>query len=583
MLRKYSCSRAAVLSLIGTAHLAAFAAPLGTAFTYQGRLQDANSPAQGAYDFQFRLFNAESGGTQVGSSVLVNDLVVQAGLFTTTLDFGTSVFTGEALWLDIGVRPGSSSGAYTLLVPRQALTAAPFALYSANGALWEQVGTAITNTNTGFVGVNRSSPITTAEYFGIQAPVASGYGGMYIATDGDARPFYGYETPSRTAWTYLDGATGNWYLYNSGNRVTVEPTGHVGINTTNPTNTLHVAGGLTVELGQCSIYHNAFASHLLSVHNDGTGNAGKFIARQGNAVDAQIFVGSSGTAVNAYTNGTGRAGRFEVDNASNSASGLFAVHNGTGNAFASVHNGTGRAGYFQINNTGNSAHALYSTTNGTGRAGYFEITNSSSSATALHATTSGSGNLAEFSTFSANAQGVEVLIANLSNPNPAMTVRTLNTSVPALQVVGTARVDVLEIVGADVAEKFPVTEEVKPGMVVMIDTEHPGQLCLAQGAYNRRVAGVVSGANGLSAGTVLGHLPGQEDAPPVALSGRVYVWCDAADEAIEVGDLLTTSTIPGHAMKASDPAQSHGAILGKAMTALPRGQRGLVLALVNLH
>jgi hypothetical protein len=63
----------------------------------------------------------------------------------------------------------------------------------------------------------------------------------------------------------------------------------------------------------------------------------------------------------------------------------------------------------------------------------------------------------------------------------------------------------------------------------------------------------------------------------------VWVRCDASTTAIEVGDLLTTSDTPGHAMTATDVARSHGAVIGKAMTALPRGETGLVLVLVNLH
>ncbi len=111
----------------------AWAAPLfattGTAFTYQGSLQDGGSPANGAYDFQFLLFNAATAGSQVGSTVTLNDVNVVNGLFTVQLDFG-GVFDGTALWLEVRVRPGSSTGSYTTLSPRQALTAAPYALYS---------------------------------------------------------------------------------------------------------------------------------------------------------------------------------------------------------------------------------------------------------------------------------------------------------------------------------------------------------------------------------------------------------------------------------------------------------------------
>jgi hypothetical protein len=100
-------------------------ATVGTGFTYQGRLTDGGSPANGEYDFQFGLYNASSGGSQVGS-ITRGDVTVTEGLFTVALDFG-AVFGGTAYWLDIGVRPGGSSGAYTALTPRQPLMPAPYA------------------------------------------------------------------------------------------------------------------------------------------------------------------------------------------------------------------------------------------------------------------------------------------------------------------------------------------------------------------------------------------------------------------------------------------------------------------------
>jgi hypothetical protein len=161
----------------------------------------------------------------------------------------------------------------------------------------------------------------------------------------------------------------------------------------------------------------------------------------------------------------------------------------------------------------------------------------------------------------------------------------IGTTAPAakLDVNGTARVKVLEITGADLAEKFPTTETLEPGTVVEIDPDNPGHLRKARGAYNKRVAGVVAGANGLSKGIVLGNLEGSEDHTPIAMSGRVWVYADATQEAIEPGDLLTTSDLPGHAMKASDPSRAHGAVLGKAMTRLEKGKTGMVLVLVNLQ
>jgi hypothetical protein len=106
------------------------AAPLGTAFSYQGRLDAGGGAASGTYDFQFILYDADVGGSQVGPLLLRDDVAVAAGLFTVPLDFG-SVFDGNARYLEIGVRPGASSGAYDILSPRQELTTAPHALFSA--------------------------------------------------------------------------------------------------------------------------------------------------------------------------------------------------------------------------------------------------------------------------------------------------------------------------------------------------------------------------------------------------------------------------------------------------------------------
>jgi len=163
-----------------------------------------------------------------------------------------------------------------------------------------------------------------------------------------------------------------------------------------------------------------------------------------------------------------------------------------------------------------------------------------------------------------------------------------------LDVNGTARVSVLQIVGgADFAEYFEVSEatssgedatpKVEPGMVVSLDPASPGKLTLSAQAYDRRVAGVVSGAGGVKPGMVMSQKGTLADGKfPVALTGRVYCWADASQGAIEPGDLLTTSSTPGHAMKASDTAKAQGAIIGKAMTGLKEG-KGLILALVTLQ
>ncbi len=104
---------------------------VGSIFTYQGLLTEGSGSANGVYDFRFRLYDASSGGNQIGTTVTQDNLAVSDGLFTTDLDFGAEAFTGEARYLEIGVRAGSSTGTYETLAPRQELHPAPYAIHAA--------------------------------------------------------------------------------------------------------------------------------------------------------------------------------------------------------------------------------------------------------------------------------------------------------------------------------------------------------------------------------------------------------------------------------------------------------------------
>ena len=104
----------------------------GTAFTYQGTLSANGLPVNSTNDLTFTLFDAPTGGATVGTSNETVGLVITGGLFTQILDFGGGVFDGSPRWLEIGVRPGGSGGAYTALAPRQRLTATPYALTAGN-------------------------------------------------------------------------------------------------------------------------------------------------------------------------------------------------------------------------------------------------------------------------------------------------------------------------------------------------------------------------------------------------------------------------------------------------------------------
>jgi len=111
---------------------------IGSAFIYQGRLNDGGSPANGTYDLEFKLFDALIGGSQIGTTKLIEDVNVYDGYFTVPLDFGSLAFNGNTRWLEIGVRPGTSTTRPKALAPRQKITPNPYALFSA-GSDWRNL------------------------------------------------------------------------------------------------------------------------------------------------------------------------------------------------------------------------------------------------------------------------------------------------------------------------------------------------------------------------------------------------------------------------------------------------------------
>ncbi len=106
------------------------AAPLGTAFTYQGRLMDGGNAANGVYELRLGLFNDFAVGDQMGNLVTNRNIAVSNGLFTTAVDFGAGIFDGTASWLEMGVRTNGSLADFGTLSPRQSLTPSPYALYA---------------------------------------------------------------------------------------------------------------------------------------------------------------------------------------------------------------------------------------------------------------------------------------------------------------------------------------------------------------------------------------------------------------------------------------------------------------------
>ena len=123
--------------------------------------------------------------------------------------------------------------------------------------------------------------------------------------------------------------------------------------------------------------------------------------------------------------------------------------------------------------------------------------------------------------------------------------------------------------GSELAEPFDIlsSEQIEAGMVLSIDEQNPGKLKICDKEYDACVAGIVSGASNISPGLIMRQKGTETDGKHlVALTGRVYCLVDATVVPVKPGDLLTSSSTPGYAMKALNHKKSQGAIIGKAMT-----------------
>jgi hypothetical protein len=148
------------LAAIGAGGLSA--APLGTAFSYQGKLAEGGVPAHGLYEMRFAVYDAPANGNAVGN-VVTNTITVNNGLFTASLDFGLGVFTGNARWVEVGVRTNGAATVFTALLPRQPLTPSPYAFFSLQSDTARTAGSAAAVAGNGVAGTNLQPNAVTSD------------------------------------------------------------------------------------------------------------------------------------------------------------------------------------------------------------------------------------------------------------------------------------------------------------------------------------------------------------------------------------------------------------------------------------
>ncbi|MHC4544917.1 MAG: hypothetical protein ACYSYL_10375 [Planctomycetota bacterium] len=262
------------------------AIPLGTAFTYQGRLIDANNIADGLYDFEFKLFNDPCTSGQLGSTIDINDLDVIEGYFTVELDFG-GVFDGDARWLEIAVRPGDSNGSFNILMPRQELTPTPYSIYAENAGTdndWMVSGYNIYSIPPGSVGIGTTSPNAKLDVAGsfLWGNSAAAQGTLGYGTHINIGSYTNYNLRLRT---------------NNIDRMTLDTSGNIGIGTTSPSSKLHVEDNTSNDV--TAMIHNL----------DNTGSENLYFGTS-SASDAGISVFGSANV--------GKQGKWEFFNNKNS-------------------------------------------------------------------------------------------------------------------------------------------------------------------------------------------------------------------------------------------------------------------------
>jgi len=531
---------------------------------------------------------------------------VSNGRFTITLDPGAGVFTGAPRWLESDVRTNAAVPS-AILGPRQFITATPYAAFAGGASAAGLSGTiSAANIANGTITPNLlATGAVASNQLAAGAVTANKLGadvGLWSVSGGD--------------------------VFRSG--------GGVGIGVTNPSALLHVNGGIKVnsantlefgagvagkELSAGKIGYQTFGPGALDIVGAGTNGPSRqirFWAEGGaqfmgavNAPSANIptlggnvtvngNLGSSGT-ISAPSATIPTLGGDVTVSGNLASSGTISAPSAS---IATLNSDVAVNGSLASTGPVTAPSANIPTLNGdvtvTGNARFnggktlelgADVAGKEPSAGKIGYEAFGPGalDIVGAGTTPTNrqirlwAEGGAQFMGVISAPSAA--IPTLNGNVT---VDGEIFAKVVTVTGgSDVAEPYHVAGagDVKPaaGMVVSINPDEIGQMRVASRAYDKTVAGILSGANGIAPGITLRQTGTIADgALPVASIGRVWCYCDAdANGPIEAGDMLTTSNTAGHAMKVSDFGLANGSVIGKAMSPLKSG-RGLVLVFVSL-
>ncbi len=577
--------------------------------SFQARLTDGNGdPLVGPVNLQFKVY--DGGGTAVTGVIALNNVSVAEGVVSVQVPISTNVFNGEARELAVSVNGGAE------LSPRVPLTAVPYA-YRVDRVASEELDDAI-----GLGSMSPDEALTGnlslfGEIAGQDPP-----GGLTIGLEGNNAIVKTFNDDGLVSAELGRYDHGRLLLFDNGDGSSVDRTvfidatsntgGQITLSDTDANSTYFVDGGsgianavdgfqvvetiggdVAAQLGR----NASNAGHLevwdpignLGVHIGGNSFTGGGFAeyyQQDGGVGLQFIAEAvTGSLLSMYDS----SGVITINMDSQDVSGGGAIA-----SFKNSNNSTtilldadvSNAGKIDLRGPSNDTTLRLEAIGDNGGGRLMVSTPTELVADIRGSTTFGSC----FEMYMADGTRTVELFADLSGSTGSvlrMRDGDGNLNIRLDATTGTTRTKILEITGgADLSEQFDVASgdtPLDPGMVVSIDPYNPGKLTISAEAYDAKVAGIISGAGGVGTGMMMSHSGTVADGDhPVALTGRVYCWVDASQGAVKPGDLLTTSSTPGHAMKVTDRLQASGAILGKAMTGLKDG-KGLVLVLVSLQ
>ncbi len=411
----------------------------GTAFTYQGQLQNNSSPASGSYNLTFTLFTNSVGGTAVAGPVTNSAIVVTNGLFTVLIDFGAGVFTGATNWLQIGVE-SNGTASFTTLAPRQELTPVPYAIYAESvpaagisGTLLDTqllhdavtvtagpgfsgggkvtLGNSITLTNTGVLSVTGNADITATTVNGavtlgdtatsadtantlVKRDGSGNFSAATITLDGNLN----LPATTATAGIIYSGGTPLIHAYGSQNFFAGPNAGNLTMS--GPDNTAsgyealynNTRGSANTAVGAGALLSNTNGSDNTAV---GAGALNLNTSGGGNTANGQVALYNNTSGSDNTANGWA-ALYYNTSGSDNTANGVQALNfntsgsDNTANGYQALYSNTNG-----VNNTANGYQALYSNRGGDvfdlGDGSY----NTANGEQALYSNTKGFANVAD--------------------------------------------------------------------------------------------------------------------------------------------------------------------------------------------